>query len=441
MILGFILMYSIFNMKRWNANLIIGSDAIVYYEYLPAAFIFNDLSFEFLKELPNDFNGTIWVNPSETTDYGIPKTSMGMAIMYLPFFAIGHVMAHMLNYTAYGYSEPYGMMIALGCFIYVFIALFYLRKILLMYFNDIVTTLTLISIVLATNLFYYTALEPGMSHAYSFFLITLFIWNTLKWHQDKKIKTTIFLGLLFGLITLIRPTNALIAIVFILYGVDSFDAFKNKFLLFWKEKKHILLLILFALLVWVPQMILWKISTDNWLFFSYGEERFYFNNPHILDGLFSYRKGWLLYTPIMAFALLGIFFLYKKERKFVVPILCFTIINIYVMYSWWCWWYGGGFGCRPMVDTYALLAIPLAAFFSYFDKKTNYLRSISLFVIFLTTSLNLFQTQQTKTNLHWDGTTKESYLKNFAVWGMPKNVWDEVVLPDYDKARKGLEEY
>lgn len=438
---AFFLLYVIYNTKTWKTKKVIGSDAVVYYEYLPAAFIFNDMSFNFRKNLPEDFTGTIWVEEIEKTGNGVPKTSMGMAIMYSPFFLIGHVVASIQGYTTYGYSEPYQMMIALGCFLYVFLALFYLRKILRLYFNDVVTAFTLFTIVMGTNLFYYTVREPGMSHAYSFLLVVLFIWNTLKWHQDKKVKSVVYIGLIIGLISLVRPTNVLIVLFFIFYQVVSIDTMKKKVELFWLYKKQLLIIVGGGFIVWLPQMIFWKYATGDWLFFSYGEERFYFDKPFILEGLFSYRKGWLLYTPIMIFALLGIGFLYKKQKELLLPIILFIGLNIYVVFSWWSWFYGGSFSSRPMVDSYGLLAIPLAAFFAYFDKKTNYLRSASLFIIFLTISLNLFQTQQTKTCLHWAGMTKESYLTNFTTLGWPNDIDNMLNEPIHEKVIKGEEEY
>ena len=288
LVLGFILIFAIINTKHWETNSIIENDTISYYEYLPAAVIFKDLSFEFKNNLPEDFNGTIWVNRHEETGRHFPITSMGLAYMYLPSFLVGHAAANVLGYTTYGYSNPYKLALLIGCWLYVFMALFYLRKILLTYFSERVTILTLVSITLATNLFFYTTIENTMSHAYSFFLFALFLWQMIKWHKAPKILTTIALGLIIGLISLVRPTNALIALVFIFFKVESFATLTEKVMFFWKFKWHILVLIFFGLVAWFPQLAFWKYATDQWFFFSYGDDNnFYFNNPHILDGLFS----------------------------------------------------------------------------------------------------------------------------------------------------------
>jgi len=441
LVLGFILLYVILNTKQWQRDNVIVNDGIVYYEYLPAAFIFNDLSFSFVNDLPVDFDGNIWVEANKETGVKLPKTSIGLSYMFSPFFFLGHLTASLTGFTTYGYSEPYALFLCIGIWFYVFLALFYLRKILLFYFSDGVTTLTLFSVILATNLFYYTTISATMSHAYSFCLFVLFIYHTIKWHKFKNWQTALFLGSIIGLITIIRPTNALLAIVFILFEVVGLVSLKAKVALLWKYKTQIILIIVTASLAWVPQIIYWKYATGHYFYFSYGEERFYFNNPHILDGLFSYRKGWLLYTPIMAFALLGIGFLFKLKKEWAIPILIFTGLNIYVAYSWWCWWYGGSFGSRPMIESYALMAIPLATFYTWLEQKHHLLRYLSIFIIVLATALNLFQTQQTKTCLHWDGMTKESYWSNFTSLGYPEGIDDMIQSPDYEKAVKGLDEY
>ncbi|PJB15089.1 MAG: hypothetical protein CO118_05185 [Flavobacteriales bacterium CG_4_9_14_3_um_filter_32_8] len=433
--------YAIVHNENWKTDNVITNDSIIYYEYLPAALIFNDLSFDFIDSPPKDFNGTIWVNDKDKQGNRAPKYTYGLSILYLPFFLIGHLFAYILGYTTYGYSTPYFVLICFSSWFYAVMGMLYLRKTLLLLFNDTVVGFTLISIALATNLFHYVVQDSAMTHTYSFFLFSAFIWHTIKWHKRQNIKTTAVLGLLIGLISIIRPTNVILALVFVLYDVTSFDSLKEKTKLFWKYKNHVLLIVILSIMIWIPQFIFWKYLTNNWLYFSYQKEGFFFNNPQIFNGLFSYRKGWLVYTPIMIFAILGVFFLIKEHKKWVLPIAVFLILNIYIIYSWWCWWYGGGYGSRPMIESYSLMAIPLAAFFAYFDKMTSYLRSVSLFVVFIAVSLNLFQTLQMKSSLHYDSMTKEAFWNNFITTGWPPDYKNMIKSPDYDRALKGEKEY
>ena len=65
--------------------------------------------------------------------------------------------------------------------------------------------------------------------------------------------------------------------------------------------------IIFMILPLIPQMVYWKLHTGNLLFYTYGEEKFFWNDPKVLEGLFSFRKGWLVYSPLMLLSLTGIF--------------------------------------------------------------------------------------------------------------------------------------
>ena len=81
----------------------------------------------------------------------VMKYPIGMAILYLPFFFIGHLFALLSDYPADGFSWPYQFAISMGGIVYAVIGLFVMRKVLLKYFSDLVTALVLGIIVLATN--------------------------------------------------------------------------------------------------------------------------------------------------------------------------------------------------------------------------------------------------------------------------------------------------
>jgi hypothetical protein len=280
-----------------------------------------------------------------------------------------------------------------------------------------------------------------MTHPASFCLIAMFIWFALKWHHRRRLKTAIVLGLLMGIIALIRPTNALIAVVFIFLEVINYQDLKGRVLLFWRYKIQLMVIILCSILVWVPQFLFWKYSTGQWFYFSYVDEGFFFSNPQIFNGLFSYRKGWLLYTPLMTLSIVGLFFTYKNNKNWIVSMGIFIPLNVYIIYSWWCWWYGGSFGSRPMIDSYALMAISLASFYHFIDTLRNYYRIAMIVVVTFGISLNLFQTYQSRSCLHFDSMTKEAYWSNFTTFGWPSNYDELIETPNYEKALKGEEEY
>ena len=442
LIIGFLIVVCTWygkNLDTWGKNKVIDNDVVSYYAYLPAGIIFHDLNFSFVKDLPPGFSGKIWLG---TAPNGKPilRMTMGLAILWLPFFLLAHLFSKVMGIEALGYSWPYSLSIFAATIFYLLIGLLFLRKILLKYFSEIITGITLLLVVVATNLMFYTISEPGMSHVYSFSLITIFLYMTFKWVEQPTALSSLILGLLAGLIVLIRPVNGLVLVFPALLSINSFDEFYQRLITRWK---FIALAGLAAVLIAMPQLIYWKMQTDQLFFNSYMDQgRFYFANPHVLDGLFSFRKGWFIYTPVMLFSVAGLFFLKQYVKGFTMSVIVFLALFIYVIYSWWCWWYGGSFGARPMIDTYGLMAIPLAAFLAAFAKKSFWQQGVIGLLLVLMISLNQIQMNQYRTSLlHWDSMTRKAYFSIFLKKNWPEGYDKMIQIPDYDKALKGEDEY
>jgi len=440
-LIGLAIVFSMLSKKHWNSEKrIIAWDVITYYAYLPATFIYHDISLEFIDNYKGEHHFIIW---AETTPNGkkVLKMTMGLSLLYLPFFLLSHVFALITDFDAGGYSAPYKFALQLSSLFYLIIGLVFLRKTLLRYFSDKVSSLSILLIFFATNLQYYSTHEATMSHAYNFSLFAIFIWLTIRWYEKLSIKNTILLGLLSGMIILVRPTNILVLLFFVFWDVKSITDFKNRLRLFYKEIGKFLLMVLFAFLIWLPQFLYWKMQTSSFLYFSYGDEGFFFDSPQIINGLFSYRKGWLIYSPIMIFAIIGIFFLKEKLKAFFLPVLIFIVLNIYVVLSWWAWWYGGSFGLRAFIDSYALLIFPLAALLSYFyegKKKISQLIVLVLSIVFI--AHGIFQTQQYyHGSIHWDSMSKAAYWNSFGRLRPTEKFNSLLIAPDYEKAKKGEE--
>jgi hypothetical protein len=173
--------------------------------------------------------------------------------------------------------------------------------------------------------------------------------------------------------------------------------------------------------------------------YTYNDEGFFFNNPQFIRGLFSYRKGWLVYTPVMLFALAGLVILAIKNRRLFWPVILFTAINMYIVFSWWSWWYGGGFGQRALIESYAVLSIPLAAFMAWVLGKKWYLQSVVLLLSAWFVFLNIFQTRQYYFgSIHWEGMTREAYWNSFLRYRPSQEFWQLIRQPDNQKAKEGI---
>jgi hypothetical protein len=429
-----------FSHHRWvDPGKVIDWDVKSYYAYLPATFIHHDLSLSFINENPQEYYKWFWPVATPTGGKCI-VTSMGLSFLYAPFFFVAHGIAAISGYPTDGYSVPYAFALHFSSLFYLIIGLFFLRKLLLKFFNQITVAITIIVVFVGTNLFYYTAFAATMSHAYNFALISIYIYYIDKWFDKQTPKYTVLLGLLSGLIVLIRPSNILILLILFFWKTSSIKDIKERIVFFLKNYKHVFLMIICFILVWIPQFAYWKYVSGKFLFFSYSgiNGKFFWANPQIFDILFSYRKGWWVYTPVMFISTLGIFVMIFKMKKYYLGILVFLLLNIFVQSSWWCWWFGGSFGLRAFIDSYGLMAIPLACLI---DQSLRI--KIKGYFIILTigffTWYNIFQIKQLNHQaLHYWWMSKTSYWKNFMETQPAPGYWESVPVPDYPKARKGV---
>jgi len=396
-------------------------DILGYYLYLPATFIYdqpmlNDVAWLQKINAEKDLTGTLYM--VSTNDEGEPMYFflMGMSLLYLPFFLIGHALAGLSGFPADGFSMPYQYALVAGGIIYTIIGLIFLRKNLRHFFSEVISAITMIIIVFGTNYIHHLTEKNLETVNMLFMLVNIILWNTIKWHENQKFRNLLAIGIGIALMALVKPSEVFVVLIPLFWNVTSIETFKRKIALFWVKRKAVLAVIGICLLLVMPQIAYWYLKTGHLIYDSYknpgvGLDIF---SPHIINVLFSYRKGWLLYTPVMVFSLIGWFFLFKENRKIFLATASYFIISFYVISSWSEWWYGAAFSARPLITLYPILAICLG-YFLLFLKNTNLLIKIGfglvvLFFIFL----NQFQWWQLKHYvLDPYRTTKEYYWATF----------------------------
>jgi len=431
------------NVKKWEReDDVINWDVISYYGYLPATFIYHDISLKFTEDYTGPHKFTIWSSKAPN-GANVIMTSMGMSILYSPFFFIAHGYAHIFNYEPTGYTEPYRLALILSSVFYLALGLFFLSKLLLKFFNPYISAWVVLITVIGTNLFFYVTYSSAMAHPYNFALITMFLWYTIKWYETSKARYAVFIGLLLGLISLIRPTNIVVGLFFVFWDVKNLSDITNRLHFFLKNYKTHLLITFLILLVWLPQFIYWKSLTGSFLYYSYGENnKFFFNQPMILKGLIGYRHGWLVYSPAMIFSVLGLFILIKKNKGMALPVILTFLVFIYVIFSWWCWWYGGAFGMRAMIDIYGLMALPLGAFFTYALNWRKIWLYLSVFLSVILVAASVHHTNKFRHySIHYDSMTKEAFWDSYFSIRPSPTFESKLKTPDYEKARLGIEAY
>ncbi len=390
------------NYKNSFAN----GDSFGYYLHVVSAFVNGDVG-DYDKSIA-DFK-THYPKCGDPRDdiYGIRKTpkgryyikySVGVGLMETPFFMLAHAVAKTNpNYPADGWSAPYVFFVHLSKIIYIALGFFFLAKLLLKYFDQKSVAFALLAVALASNLFYHGTML-SLAHPFLFFNLSVLLFLVDRFYATPNPRDAILIGIDLGLIALTRVPEVITVGIFLLWGVYSLPTIKNRIKFIKDYFGLYVLAALFMMVVFSLQIAYWYYVSGKLVFNPYEGETFNFLKPKIWQGWFNFKNGWLIYSPMMAFALIGLALFKGKSRVALFAAVFFVLCNAWIHYSYYVWNYYPGMGSRPMIETYPLLAFGLAAFSDRF--KSNYLSNALLaFLLIFFSSLNIFQTWQMRKGL------------------------------------------
>ena len=382
------------------ANTVVRSDVKGYYGYLQALFIRHDLG----EERP------VWEYVRYAGNGTLNKYFCGTSVMMAPWFLVGHAIALAdPDAPRDGLSVHEMRALSVGAWCYLLIGLLALRALLKrMGFAEPAVAWTLIAIGLGTQLMQYGALQPGWSHVYSFCAVSLFLLASHRFGTGSGAYWLVVASALLGLIILIRPVNALVALAL---PVVLGDALLPAHRAIVRRPMMLVAAATVGAAIMFIQPLLWHAQTGLWLAYGYQGEGFHWNRPEIIKVLFGFRRGLFLWTPVLLLSMAGTCWLMMKDRIRGFGLLSYGAVNTYVISAWWIWYYGSGFGSRVFVDHYPVLALPIA--FVLRDASAGWLRIARGFIV-ACCALLLFQLWQYNTGiLHPESMDREKYAFTF----------------------------
>lgn len=391
------------NLGAFGINKIV-YDVIGYHGYFPAVFIKKDLSLNFYKDSTQFYSEKGMYCANFTIDKKpIFKYTYGVSAMCLPFTLWPYLFDKSLTT---GYELPFSIAIAISNLFYYILAFILIYKLLSHFrFSKFAIGLTILCIGLGTNSLAYASIGLGMPHAYGLFLTSSLLYLCVKWHQRCLYKYSFLLGIVFGLLVLMRPTNIIFGLCFFIYKRDGGGITPIKFFL--SKWKHLLLISILAFLIVLPQLLYWKYITGHFFYNSYVGEHFYFDRPRIWQFLVGFRKGWLIYSPLILAGLIGLFYSRRINPFFICTLVVIPVL-IYLNSSWWCWWFGGSYGARSMIETYPLLAL---GFVSLFDRILARWKKITCFLCTFFILFNIKSVDLYRANIiHFDSMTYKAFF-------------------------------
>lgn len=384
-----------------------GSDPWGYYQFLPAL-----IGVHPIGELP-------WAMQLETGK-AMSLFTMGVAFLQAPFFFLAALVAKLTGHPVDGYSMPFAWARITGAAFYTAVGCNLLFHVLRRRFVASVAVLTPLLLFTATNLWYYTGYESGMSHVYAFFLFAWLLYLTVRMLEAPRADRLLGLFVCAALIVLIRQLNAIALLVPLFYGAPPKQALRIRWQWLKSFPKMAVSGVLLGALVMLPQVLYWKYVTGDPVVFTYGKkgEGFFWTDPHLLDVLFSHQNGWFIYTPLMLAVMVAMIVKAVRGEPGFRTVLLVWVLAWYVYSAWWNWWLGGAFGHRGFVEHLAFLSIGLAVVVDRVRRLSTGWRTAAMALGFLLVFFNV--RISTFYNSPWDGPDW--------TWARLLDVWNTVFL-------------
>lgn len=312
--------------------------------------------------------------------------AIGTALFWSPFFAIAHGLGRASGLASDGYGR---LAIAAVCFATALYALAGLWLCLLAarrLTSERAAAFATAAVWWATPLVFYMYGQPGMSHGIDTFVNALFVFTWLRGRRHRTSAGWIALGAAHGLAMLVRPQNALLAIlpaadaVLALgrdrgprqRGPDSIDDRRPPGAGRRKDVAGLAggaaLYAVAAVAAFAPQLAVWKATYGVWLpgnpYNIPGYHGRFGGVPvHFFQVLFSSRAGLFVWSPITALAVFGLATAARRRDPVVgLGLLAVLAAQVAVIGSWSSW--SGGwpvFGQRMLIDATPAYVIGIAA--------------------------------------------------------------------------------
>ncbi|MCB9813099.1 MAG: hypothetical protein H6772_01700 [Pseudomonadales bacterium] len=381
-----------FNVIRVKS--IIWGDSLYYYSYTNSIIVDHDLNFQ-NEAYRKDFG---FPNPpqiSSITNKVINKFSPGAPILWMPAFLVGQLISGSLNFLGLisyvdGYNFLTQYLVAVSTIYFSVLGLYFLYKLLLIFFKKRIALLTILFIYLTTQMFYYTAIDPLNSHSASFMLSSLFLYLVVIFSKQINWQRMILLGLIGGMMALVRNQDIVLLIptsifIFTLKSQSLMERL-NRIVLFWGNV---------FLVLSVQILITLNLYGQFGSPYLIGGEHLSWFKPDFLRVLFSFENGLFFFSPILVVGLSGLFIMLKTQKNHLSDIkkvslfryLCFISIfvflfQLYVVASWEREIIGGPYGSRMFISVLPHLTLGLAFMFDKFKNR-------KYFLVFTTMSLCL----------------------------------------------------
>jgi len=366
------------------------SDEIKYFSILRSVFFDRDLHFEneyqhFIEQDPVAHAGLVPFRDTVTpTGYRLNDAPIGTAVLWSPFYFAADLSVALVRLFGVpiernGYSWPYVWSVCVASWFWGTLGLFLIFQWCRSYAGLFASTLGVLAIWFASPIVFYLYITPAMSHANSLFAAALFLYVWHRWRRDRSVFGWMGLGLVAGLVILVRELNWLFLIVLVIDEGLSFlkkfssDRERIRFNKKWTDhfigecrlraSGYFAFLAVLSLVV-IPQFYVYFTLNGTFGPTPFVVSKFSLVPVHFFDVLFSGFHGLFSWHPITLLGFFGLGVLWKRAHT-VSFILCAVFVaQVVVVGSYDTWAGGASFGARRFVNLSPIFALGLAVLFS-----------------------------------------------------------------------------
>ena len=344
------------------------SDGFYYFAYLRSLAFDRDVNFMNDYRLLGLGDKTYLFQPTRT-GHAESAWTIGPAMVWSPFFAAGHVTATRLHaqgrdVAVDGTSYPYRQAVAIAGLFYGLLGCWFIYRLVLMFFPARIAGAAVFLTIAGSFMAWYLVKEPTMTHAPSMAAVAGFVWAWAATRGNRSLRAWAGLGLLAGLMALIRWQNLLFAL---LPGIDALVALIRAARTQDRAALQQTLagsaaFLLCAGLAFLPQMLAWQAMYGSLIARSPVGPQLRWSDPHLADILWSARNGLLSTAPILYLGGVGLLAFAVARPAIGLPALLSVGVMIYFNACIQDWWGSAGFGGRRFDGTIPFFALGLAAF-------------------------------------------------------------------------------
>lgn len=356
-------------------------DGVGYYAYARAPLIEHSLDFthdyqwanESFREIRCDGNGQPKKEYRTRTGHLDDHFTVGPAMLWSPFLLVAHggvLMARELgsNVPANGFSAPYRYAMAFATGLYGFLALLLSFRLARKYVGPRWSFVATLAVWWASSLPVYMYFNPSWSHAHSAFMVALFLWYWDATREQRSLGQWLLMGVIVGLMLDVYYANLMVVCVLVIEAarqyahiVGSGRSVSPSFLQLFR--RHVLFGLVVCL-VMIPTFLTRWIVYGGPFETGYMSMRVYlWRSPEFLSVLFSSNHGLLSWTPLLAFAILGLLFFAFRVPKIGIPFFV-ALTAFYLFISVYPDWAGiSSYGNRFFLSLTSLFILGLAYFF------------------------------------------------------------------------------